>query len=462
MVSLDQDEFTFARQPYELLGGDYTAGYLEEGDWKAALETVAKSYYFYWTYRPLFSPIIRDEHKGMFAREEQKFGYRKRESVDPHAADPLEQYRKRLVVPEPDRFYSHGSGKPLLATALSIPQLGLVQLVTRNGESLLEVQHRYNYHPVFILVRLVQLLAGLLTLLVVYRILARELDASRAVWGAAVFAFFPMTLKFFPNIHQDSVMVPFLVLAVDWYLRGKYVKCGLAFGLALAAKNAAIFLVPAFVVHAFYRSWQGASEAPGKNAGWRALGGEVRGLLLVGVVSFAVLLPFASPVSYAEEILTPVTGRAFDTRGEDVSHFFTAAALEVESTAGLSKLRPEIVALHHLVYLGEVAFFMVLLVTFGLLPRCTRDVSRLSLVIVLLSVPFGLVFSHVLDYRSLFFVPFFAIACADLLERRPLRILVFVLAGISLVYAVDPITTSRATHSADGRTFLQSLGSWIF
>src|SRR5688572_6245195 len=42
-------------------------------------------------------------------------------------------YRKRLIVPEPERFYARGAGRPLLAALVNIPPLALVALATRNG-----------------------------------------------------------------------------------------------------------------------------------------------------------------------------------------------------------------------------------------------------------------------------------------------------------------------------------------
>ncbi len=462
MVNLDQDEFTFIREPYELLGGDYAAGYLAEGNHSAALRTAARAYTLYWNYRPLFSPIVRPEHARMFAVEEEKFGYVKRESVDPLAPDALDHYAKRLVVPEPDRLYSHGSGKPLLATILSIPQLGLVQWLTRGGESLIEIKHRANYHPIFFVARGVQFLAGLATLLLVYHALRGAFGADRAVWGSAVFALFPMTLKFFPNLHHDSILVPFLVLAVVGHVKKRPVLTGLALGLALATKNAAVFLLPALIILSAQRVISAGREPRDGSAWRRACAGEVRRLLVAGAVAFVVLVPFANPVSYVEEILTPISGREFDPRGENVTNFAVATTLRSQNSTGLSVFRPEIVALRQGLYFGQVAFFFFSLSLFGLLPRCTHDLSRTALVIVLLSVPFGFVFGHSLGYRSLFFVPFFAIACADLLGRRPLRLLAVLLAGISLVYAADPLTTSDATYPVEDRTFAESLGAWLF
>src|SRR5215469_11279575 len=73
--NLDIDEFNFIRDPYELLGGDYTTGYLREHNYGAAFKTLIKSYYFYWKYRALFSPIISENDKELFHSEETHFGY---------------------------------------------------------------------------------------------------------------------------------------------------------------------------------------------------------------------------------------------------------------------------------------------------------------------------------------------------------------------------------------------------
>lgn len=192
-VNLDVDEFGFIREPYEMVGGDYTKGYLAKREVSNAAATALKSYYFYWKYRPLFSPIIDEKDKRLFQREETRFGYKKPVSVQ-RATDPdrIAKYAQRLVVPEPDRFYGNGTAKPLLPAILSIPQLGLTQLISSDHRNLLVIQHTDNYHPMFILVRLAQILSGLFTVLVVYWILAREFDQTKAVLSAAVMAFFPL------------------------------------------------------------------------------------------------------------------------------------------------------------------------------------------------------------------------------------------------------------------------------
>src|SRR5437870_6491713 len=225
-MRLDQDEFAFVREPYDLLGGDYTAGYARSGEYAGALATALKAYYFYWKYRPLFSPVVADEDKTIFGAEEKRFGY-----VNPAEADPSEKteasYRKRLIVPEPDRFYRHGAGKPLLSAIANIPPLALVALATRNGPDLLSYQYQYNYHPIFILVRLSAILAGLATLVLVYLIAERAWGQTRATLAGALFLAYPPVLLFFPNIHHDAYMVPFLLGAVWGVAKERYVLAGI-------------------------------------------------------------------------------------------------------------------------------------------------------------------------------------------------------------------------------------------
>src|SRR4051812_28855036 len=62
-MNLDVDEIGFLREPYEMIGGDYTRRYLAEHDLGGAASTIGRSYYFYWKYRPLFAPIIDEEDR---------------------------------------------------------------------------------------------------------------------------------------------------------------------------------------------------------------------------------------------------------------------------------------------------------------------------------------------------------------------------------------------------------------
>ena len=318
-VNLDVDEFSFVREPYEMVGGDYTKRYLTKHEVGNAAVTALKSYYFYWKYRPLFSPIIDEKDKDLFHREETRFGYKKPVSVQ-RATDPdrIAKYAQRLVVPEPDRFYRNGAGKPLLPAILSIPQLGLTQLVSSGDRNLLVIQHTYNYHPMFILVRLAQILSGLFTILVVYWILAREYDQTKAVLGAAIMAFFPLSIKYFPNLHHDAFLAPFALLAAYWFTKQQYLRAGIFFGLALASKNAAIFLAPALLGYVIWEVLDARKNDPGRSL-FAASRQGMRGWATAMLVGFVVLAPFANPISYVSEILTPITHRPYDPRGEDVN-----------------------------------------------------------------------------------------------------------------------------------------------
>jgi len=91
-MNLDVDEIGFMREPYEMIGGDYTRRYLEEHDLTSAVSTIGKSYYFYWKYRPLFAPIIEPKDRTLFQREEERFGYVKPISLPGWDPDRIAQY----------------------------------------------------------------------------------------------------------------------------------------------------------------------------------------------------------------------------------------------------------------------------------------------------------------------------------------------------------------------------------
>ena len=200
---LDEDEFTFIREPYELIGGDYTVGYLKDGEYANALQTAIKSYYFFWKYRPLNAPVIAKGDQTLFNDEEEKFGYVKPAPIQPGEVPAIGSYENRLIVPEPDRFYSHGAGKPLLPALLSIPQLAVLNIVGVGKAALLESQFNGKANAVFILARLMQYLAGVLSIILVYLIVKRTLCASKAYISAFIFAIFPLTIKWFPNLHHE-------------------------------------------------------------------------------------------------------------------------------------------------------------------------------------------------------------------------------------------------------------------
>lgn len=459
-TTLDVDEFTFLKEPYEMLGGDYTIGYLKEDNYKKAAKTIAKSYFFYWYYRPLFSPIISEKHKYLFAEEEARFGYIRPEGFNRKDQNALAHYQSRLVVPEPDRFYRGGAGKPLLPALLSIPQLTLLEIFS-SGSELLHLQYNYNYHPLFILTRLVQLLAGLISIFIVHAITKREFGVEIAPAGAAVFAFFPLSVKYFPNIHYESILVPFLIGSSYLLLKGRYIMGGLIYGLALASKNTAIFIVPAFVV---YYLWEGYVHYRQTNIteATTYLTEKVREIVIFGLLGMAVLIPFANPVSYIQEILTPITHREFDARGPDVDTFTLSSRLQPTSEdEGRSNFRSEVQFIRLSLGYNGVLFFFVALAFFLSLQTSKKPISKLSLIFLLMALPYGLVFGYGLGYRQLIFLPFFAILCADLLDKKYLKMFASILLLITLVYSIDPISTDTIHYVANDNNLFDSAYRWI-
>jgi hypothetical protein len=459
-MNLDVDEIGFLREPYEMIGGDYTRRYLAEDDLGRAASTVRRSYYFYWKYRPLFAPLIDEKDEALFRPEERRFGYTKPASLPGWDPDRVAKYSQRLVVPEPERFYRLGAGKPLLPAVVSLPQLALVKLVTPDRGSLLTIQHEHNYHPLFILARLAQILSGLLAIVLVYWILARELDETKALLGASIMAFFPVSIMYFPNLHHDSILVPFALLAAYFFYKRQYIRAGIFFGLALASKNVAIILAPAFLAYVIWDAYA-ADRVGAMQRERRPLIHGIKGLAIVMVAGTLALLPFASPVSFARELLTPIIQRDYDPRGEDVYTFTVAGRLHTpERTtpqdAHRSVARPE-VRLIRLLGFDNTAFLFVALASLMLFSLPIGPLARMCLLVLLLSMPYGIVFERELSYRALMFVPFFAILAVEVARKRPLQFFVALLLLIDLVFCLDPMTTENMHYPANRDTFVSTL-----
>jgi hypothetical protein len=440
-VNLDIDEFGFIRDPYELLGGDYTVGYLKQHRIADAASTVMKSYYFYWTYRPLYSPLISEKDKMMFATQERDFAYTKPASVSKDDRQALTKYGQRLIVPEPDRFYSHGAGKPLLSAIASIPQLALVKLISPNDKNLLYYQYRYNYHGIFIVTRLVQLLAGLATILIVYWILARECDQTRALIGAASVGLFPTAIEYFPNLHHDSILAPFLVLSLYFFLKEHYKKAGLFFGLALASKNVAIFMLPVFAAQVIFNLMEAHRASSGLD--WKTTLRKLTGPLKALTIGVLVLLPFANPISYAREILTPVTHRATDSRGENVEQSTLSGRLGSPTHPAAAVERPSVRFLQMMLRLESNDFFFLAIAVVLFYSTRQESLMRMCFLFLLMSLPYGLIFGYGLNYRSLQFVPFFALVIGRLIPRQYAIAFVSFLLLIDVVYCIDPISANE-------------------
>lgn len=447
---LDIDEFAFVREPYELLGGDYTVGYMRAGEPVAAAATALKAYYLYWKYRPLFSPIVSEADKGLFSVEEKRFGYVHPGRVSEVGASNEAAYRKRLIVPEPDRFYAHGAGKPLLAAFANIAPLALVGLATRNGPDLLSYQYAHNYHAIFILARLAPILAGLATLVLIYLIAERAWGRVRATLAAALFLAYPPVLMFFPDIHHDAYMVPFMLLAAWGVVRERWVLAGVSFGFALAAKNTAIFLVPAVIAFVIWREWR-ARRSGRPIMAHASFAKPARGVLVMAALAIATLLPFANPVAYAQEILTPISGRNYDPRGEDVTSF-TLAGRQADEGAPRNSVR-----LVQRLVPWNVSLAFVLLGILVCAPRLRNPMVALCFFFLLMMFPHSVVFGQGLHYRSLMFVPFFCLAAVGLSTARWCVPAIALLALVNLVMLADPLSATGNPPAVPGETLFRAI-----
>jgi hypothetical protein len=430
LMHFDLDEFAAVKQPYEMLGGDYTLGYLRAHEYAHALDCAARAYRFFWQYRPLHSPLIAERDKGLFATEERRFGYVKPAQPD---SMTLAVYRKRLIVPEPDRFYREGSGTPLLTEVAAIPSLALVRLVTARGPDLLDYQFGWRFHPIFLLARLHTVLAGLLCVALVFTILRREVDGDTAVLGAALLAALPPALLFFPNLHHDYLLAPLVLLASYLFVRQRYVIGGVAFGLAMGAKNTAVFVVPVALLFAVLEAVR-VRRAEGPVAARADLRRRLMGFATFGLVSLVSLAPFANPVSEFQEILTPITHRAFDPRGENVAQFALTSPAGSE-TAPAAAIRIVTTVVNYTMPMLFVALALPVLWSLARTPM-----ARYAYCFLLTIFPSSLVFGYGLKYRSLMFLPFFALLAPHVMGRRAMMGLLVVLLVIDVVYVLDPLT----------------------
>jgi Dolichyl-phosphate-mannose-protein mannosyltransferase len=435
---LDMDEFTFIREPYELLGGDYTVRYLRNNEYKAAARTLMKSYYFYWKYRPLNAPVISQDDRSLFNDDQRNFGYIKPSPMQLSDPTAIKNYQQRLIVPEPDRFYAHGAGKPLLPAILSIPQLALLKILGIDKVRLLDAEYNNRNDLLFSVCRLIQIFAGLASTLLVFNILKHNVQPTRACLATLIFAIFPVTIKYFPNLHHDSIMVPFILLAVYLQMVGRYAGAGVAYGLALASKNVAIILFLAlavdFAINAA-RLWRSTiypvSHRTGTVASLRA---RFLGLTIMGAIAVVTLLPFANPVSYAQEILTPIISRPIDRRGENITKWTFKEMVHSEG----SSLSPQVTLIQRTMYFHDIGFMFLILAVCLAIQKSPNPITRLSIVIMVGYLPMSAIFSTLLDYRTLLLVPFFTMAASELLQISQLRWLAVLTTGLMFCYVSDP------------------------
>jgi hypothetical protein len=275
-------------------------------------------------------------------------------------------------------------------------------------------------------------------------------------------AFFPLSITSFPDLHHDAILVPFVLLTAYYFYRQRYVRAGIFFGLALASKNSAIILAPALLA---YTIWQAnAARSVDATRGGRPLIAGIKGWGVVMLLGALVLTPFANPISVAKEILTPITQRKYDPRGEVVSNFTVAGRLQ-ENREGKWQFRTttrhEVRLTNALSGFRDVGFLFIGLALLTLFSQVNRPLARMCLLILILSVPFGLIFRHALTYRTLLFVPFFAILAVHVARKGPLLWLVAALLLIDIVYCIDPITIDMSHIPANSDTFFSALSAGL-
>jgi len=453
-MRLDGDEFGFVPDSYELIGGDYTRGYVRDGKYMEALSVLGRAYYFHWKYRPLNSPLIDASDKRLFEGEEREFGYRRPIDLAGGEEKSEDRYRTRLVVPDPERFYMNGAGKPLLPALLNIPALALVAVVTKGGPDLLKIQFGNSYHPVFLMLRASAILCGLLTLVLLYALARHEWGPEKAVKSGAFFLLFPSVLLYFPNIHHDAYMVPFLVGAVYGVIRGRYVLAGISLGLALASKNTALLMVPVLAAYILWTSrWEGATASHA--ACLVPIQVRLVRLLKLALVAFVTLLPFANPYSYAVEVLTPFTGRDFDRRGENVDQWTIASSLSSKAVStGISSsgerfgtVRNEVRVLQRLVpWTVNLGFIIIAILACG--AHAQERLMGIAFGFTLMIFPHSIIFGDALGYRSLMFAPFFAFLMSYWSTSRWGWGMLAAMSVMTAVLLVDPLTV-RGDASPD-------------
>lgn len=246
-VRFDIDELGFSIEPYQFVGGDYTRHYLRVGDYGQAFRTSLKSYIHYWSYRPLFSPAIPAAVSEKFEREFD-------DVVRKGGADA-----GKLVAPYPDRI-RHGAGKPLLPGLVTLPFIGVANLIAPRGENHNYFQKRFNYHIAFAIMRLPAFFCGLLSLLFFHALVRQtssETDADRAT---LVFAVMPVCVMYFPNIHHDAYAMPFILLSCLFFLREEYWKAGVFLGLAAACKNSWVFVWAGMIAYSLVQGAGGQTR----------------------------------------------------------------------------------------------------------------------------------------------------------------------------------------------------------
>jgi hypothetical protein len=72
-------------------------------------------------------------------------------------------------------------------------------------------------------------------------------------------------------------------------------------------------------------------------------------------------------------------------------------------------------------------------------------------------LPYGLIFGHDLNYRSLQYIPFFALLCGRFAPKGHYAAFVAILLGIDVLYCIDPITINYLHTPVNTETFISAL-----
>jgi 4-amino-4-deoxy-L-arabinose transferase-like glycosyltransferase len=312
-------------------------------------------------------------------------------------------------------------------------------------KNLMNIQFTRNYHPVFILLHLVQILSGLATILITFWILAREYDEDYAIRGTAVIAFFPLCILYFPNLHHDSILVPFALLSVYFFLKERFVMAGIFFGLAMASKNTAIILGFAFAALMLWQAWRERKSLVSVSERKPILR-RLKGLATVGIFGLLLLLPFANPVAYVNEILTPISHREYDSRAVDnpTKYCVSTKLANMKSESSVySVVRPELQLTSWLLYFDNIGFFFLFLTVILFLNRPQTPLTMMCFYMLLLMPSYSIIFGEGMCYRTLLFVPFFTILFVDAASKRHFLIFTAMLLFLDFMYCYDPITCNE-------------------
>ena len=103
------------------------------------------------------------------------------------------------------------------------------------------------------------------------------------------------------------------------------------------------------------------------------------------------------------------------------------------------------------------ALLLVILAIAVAFSRVRTDLARLSLMVLVLMVPYQLVFGRSLSYRYLLFLPFFVFLLSELVDVRRMRwVLAFVIV-VDIILLIDPMTASHLRMPAGSETFWGAL-----